>query len=176
MAEQIQLDVHAFANEMAIGLALCHWRCKVDCNDVEFVLGSAPTILNFAVTVAQLRVMPEDTSTRSEALYNNFQKRTTHLWMLDYDKCNEMAMTDDGIAQAVKAAEDNDPYFPKPHKARLCDQRLWAGFSQAYLKASKTIMDADNAPNEIKDAPAKFIKGWEEYRKSKMDNGTGEDC
>ena len=112
MAEEIGLDVVALANEMAVGLALCHWRAKVDCNDVEFVLGSAPTILNFAVPAGQVPSLPPNTTTRPEALYHRFQKRAAHLWMLDYDKCHDMPMTDDGIAQAVKAAEDNDPYLP----------------------------------------------------------------
>jgi len=175
MAEQIQLDVGAFANEMAIGLALCHWRAKADCNDVEFVLGSAPTILNFAVTPEQVRSMPMDSTTRPEALHHNFEKRTAHLWMLDFDKCRNMAMTDEGIAQAVKAAEDNDPYFPKPHKTQPSDKMLWTTFSQAYIKASKTILDADDVAEGLQDGPEKFIRGWEEYRKLKLEKWTDVD-
>lgn len=175
MAEQIQLDVAALANQMAIGLALCHWQAQVDCNDVEFVIGSAPTMLNFAVSFQQVGSMPMNTSTRPEGLYHNFEKRATHLWMLDYDKCHKMPMTDDGITQAVKAAEDNDPYFPKPHKTHPSDQKLWKSFSQAYLNASKTILDASDAIDGLKDGPEKFIRGWETYRKSKLEKGTDMD-
>ena len=61
MAEELCLDIRSYATEMAIGLALCHWRAKVDANDVEFVLGSAPTILNFApLTAAQISALPQD--------------------------------------------------------------------------------------------------------------------
>ena len=175
MAEQIHLDIYNLAKEMAIGLAICHWRAKVDGNDVEFVLGSAPTILNFAHGVAEIQSAAKSTTFWPEGRYINFQKRTAHLWMLDFDKCQNMPMTDAGISQAVRAAEDNDPYFPKPHKTRPFDQMLWVDFSQAYLKASKTIMDADGATDDIRDAPQKFIKGWEDYRKSKLENGKVED-
>jgi len=75
MAEEIQLDVAALANEMAIGLALCHWRAKVDCSDVEIVIGSAPTILNLTVSAQQIWSMPTNTLTRPEGLYHNFEKR-----------------------------------------------------------------------------------------------------
>jgi len=92
--------------------------------------------------------------------------------MLDFDKCHPMPMTDDGIAQAVTAAEDNDPYFPKPHKTHPSDQKLWETFSQAYLKASKTIMDAVDFVDVLKDRPEKFIRGWEDYRMSKLEKGT----
>ncbi|MCJ1363897.1 hypothetical protein MMC16_003006 [Acarospora aff. strigata] len=169
MAEQIRLDVAALADQMAIGLALCHWQAKVDCNDVEFVIGSAPTILNFAVSSQQVASMPMNSTTRPEGLYDNFKKRATHLWMLDYDKCHTMPMTDDGIAQAVRAAEDNDPYFPKPHKTHPTDQKLWETFSQAYIKASKTILDANDINTGLKDGPKKFIRGWETYRMSKLE-------
>ncbi len=118
MAEDIGLDIEAYSRVMAIGLALCHWRARVDANDVEFVLGTTPTILP---TRAQLVAMPMNTDTSQATLYNDFAERTTHLWMLDYDKYRSISMDEEGVRQAAKAAEDNDPYFPKPHKRRVSD-------------------------------------------------------
>ena len=95
--------------------------------------------------------------------------------MLDYDKCQTMLWSDKGITQAVLAAEDNDPYFPKPHKARLADQKLWEGFKGSYLMASEKTLSVNTAEEEVGLGPRKFIKGWEEYRKLKLDNGKARD-
>jgi len=172
MATEIGLEAILYAAEMASGLAVCHWRAKVDANDVEFVLGSAPTALNFGhITSHQLANMPKMKSTYPQQLY----KRTTHLWMLDFDKCNSIEMSDAGVDQAVKAAEDNDPYFPKPHKQQVEDQWLWEHFKSAYLNASNTIFAMDGIPAGMENGPRDFIKGWEEYRKYKIEAGLVDD-
>jgi Zinc finger protein len=121
-AERIGLDVETYAAEMAIGLAICHWRAHVDANDVDFVLGSAPTMTNFAtLSASQIQALPPYTDTHPETRYHNYRKRTTHLWILDFDKCKDMAVSEDGVKQAVKAAEDNNLYYPRPHKKRGYD-------------------------------------------------------
>ncbi len=172
MAEQIGLDTHGLAAEMAIGLAICHWRAHVDCNDVEFVLGAAPTVLNFAFpTEDQVCAMSMGTCTMAQHLYDAFPKRTAQLWMLDFDKCNRMPMTDEGIEQAIRAVEMNDPYFPKPECVRDGDRVLWEGFKRAYLKASERILEADGVGGEGRDGPGKFIRGWEECRRVKIESG-----
>lgn len=51
--------------------------------EYDIVPGSAPTILNSAVTVGQLRSMSKITEAQADDLHNNFQKRTTHLWIID---------------------------------------------------------------------------------------------
>jgi len=173
---ELGLDTYLYAAEMACGLVICHWRAKVDANDVEFVLGSAPTTLNFGhITSRQLADMPKMTSTYPDHLYNNFKKRTTHLWILDFDKCHEMDVSDCGIEQAVKAAEDNDPYYPKPHKQLAEDQQLWKHFKEAYLYSSSTIFLLDGIPEGMAKGPQKFIQGWEDYRKHKIDAGLVDD-
>ena len=40
--EELGPDVPAFANIMAITLAVLHWETRIDAEDVEFVLGSRP--------------------------------------------------------------------------------------------------------------------------------------
>jgi Zinc finger protein len=175
-AEKVGLDINIYATEMAIGLAICHWRVHVDANDVEFVLGSAPTIINFsALTPAQVKTLPSYTNTDPEFRYHNYRKRTAHLWMLDFDKCKDMAMNAEGVEQAVKAAENNDPYFPKPHQKRENDLKLWEHFKSSYLWASSKIIEADQVNDEVKALPATFIDGWEHYRKEKLDSRSGND-
>ncbi len=170
-AEKIGLDIDTYAVEMAIALAVCHWKVHVDANDVEFVLGSAPTKLNFpALATAQVAALPPYTDTDPETSYDNYKKRSTHLWMLDYDKCKKMAADEEGVRQAVKAAEDNEVYYPKPHKKRESDQKLWKHFKGSYLWASSRIMQADEATTEeMKSLPIKFVEGWEIYRREKLD-------
>ena len=86
---------------------------------------AAPTPLSFAIaTPWHLMNMTGPTSTQASDLYHDFEKRATHLWMLDYVKCEDRAMSSEGIAQAVKEAENHDPYFPKTHKNRPEDQDL----------------------------------------------------
>ncbi|MCJ1473934.1 hypothetical protein MMC13_002590 [Lambiella insularis] len=169
MAEELHLDTDSLAVQMAIGLAICHWRARVDANDVEFVLGGPSTALNIApFTAAQLENLPEGSDTTPSSIRDSSGMGMAHLWMLDYDKCRNMMMNEEGVKGAARAAEDNDPYFPKPHMSEVSDQELWQRFKTAYLEASQTIMRVDEIQGEMLELPAKFLREWEDYRKVKI--------
>jgi len=90
------------------------------------------------------------------------------LWMLDYDKCRRMSYTEDGIRQAARAAEDNDPYFPKPLQDSPEDQELWEHFKSSYLDASAKVLTPQGLHLELGGAPRLFLEEWEIYRHQKI--------
>ncbi|MCJ1392812.1 hypothetical protein MMC18_005683 [Xylographa bjoerkii] len=183
MVEELGLDVEACAAQMARGLAVCHWRARVDANDVEFVPGGRRMMdeaLGWgALSWEQVGEMPVDSDTMVEDAWTyrrrlgletvvenaneSLNKTGMRLWMLDYDKCHGLEWSDEGIKQAVVAVEENDPYFPKPHKEGADDQRLWESFKEGYRKASEVIMVEDEIQEEVLDLPGKFLHEWEGF-------------
>ena len=148
IAENINLDIDLYVRQMAVGLAICHWRARVDANDIEWVLGGL--------------------GTDSYVSNDYFGKHVTQLWMLDYDKCRDLTMNNEGMKMAAISAEDNDPYYPKPHMSRKSDQELWEKFKTRYLVASDNILTKDNVQGEMLGFPARFIEEWDDYRKVKI--------
>ena len=133
--EELQLETEAFAVEMANTLALLHWVAKIDADDVEFVLGSAPTQMHSQVPdPEELTNLPVNSTTIGPV---DFQRRAVHIWLLDFNKCNLMSMDEKGTDNAVKAFFKNDPYYPRPPGDNARDQQLWKVFRDSYLTASQ---------------------------------------
>ncbi|KAI9868494.1 MAG: hypothetical protein M1813_005938 [Trichoglossum hirsutum] len=167
--EDLEHDVHGIAANMAGALAVMHWRVRIDADDVEFVLGSAPqrsTIpaLCKPLTPADIDSMPENTSTWASS-FENFKRRTVHMWMLDFDRCKDMPMDRKGVMQAVAAFFKNDPYYPRPNEQDSLDQQLWATFRDNYLKTSFELIG--NGPE--KNLPTVFISEVVEEQRRRME-------
>ena len=107
--DDLALDRFDHANAMAVALAAMHWGAMVDAADVEFVLGTA--LGDIRLTSAELEAAAPRTGTRKML---NFKKRTVYLWLLDFNQCTKITMDDIGVAKAVDAFWQNDPYFPRP--------------------------------------------------------------
>ena len=200
MAEEWGINVKECASQMAIGLAVCHWRANVDANDVEFVLGGLPAPIDFGVlhsafptaySKTQQKACGEsadlpERGLRAETLEKaptaEAVKHLSHripkpmkLWMLDYDKCRSMPFTEEGLRQAAHAVEDNDPYFPKPLQDNARDQELWEHFKLSYLDASEMVLSKQGLVQLLVcGAPRRFLEEWEIYRHSKI-KGLGVD-
>lgn len=175
-AEKIGLETHEYAKDMALALAICHWRVKTNAHDVDFVLGSAPTSENVQVEPEDraIELIRQGHSTlveRSDSVLN-FTQRTVNLWMVDFDKVNPLTWTKDGIKEAAISVEENDPYYPKPGTTTESDIALWTTFCDAYLHASRKIMQADHIPDEFEDLPRHFLVMWEEWRLKKTSGRT----
>ena len=163
MMEDLDLNIKGLAVEIAIGLAILHWRARIDGMDTEFVLGSS----RWAT-----RDETSDSANEQEkgGEGSDFQRREIHLWMLDFDKASEITFTKDAIdKQLVPAFLGNDPYFPLPSNEDdhdddddSGDKDLWDVFSAAYLKASKAILVDAKAGDEIMALPARFLAKVEE--------------
>ncbi|KAK9860817.1 hypothetical protein MYU51_006113 [Penicillium brevicompactum] len=107
-------EINQYAEVMAETLATMHWVGEIDGRDIEFVL--APS---------------------SE---NGFKMNTTvfgehSIWVLDFDCCRSMEMSEDGVAQAVNAFWRHDPYYPRPGK----DPLLRGAFRERYIQASEGL-------------------------------------
>ncbi|MCJ1281999.1 hypothetical protein MMC26_001322 [Xylographa opegraphella] len=136
--EELGLEILAFTNIMADALAVLHWEAKIDAEDVEFVLGSRPVaVYNEAPSADELQEMDWGTGTIRK---QNFQRRSVHMWVLDFNRCQPISMNEKGIKQAVRAFYLNDPYYPCPGSDNPNDEAVWQRFSAHYLAASKRIL------------------------------------
>jgi len=161
-------DVPTMAKQMAVALAICHWKLRNDANDVEFVLGTSPIKVHVP-TAEELdelsRSGPQDTR------HIDYRRREIGLWMLDFDKVRAMSWDADGVALAINSVEKNDPYLPKPPRAGedglKLKQSLWNLFKDAYLDASDRLAERhDDAAEQsaITSLSRSFIEEWERNR------------
>ncbi|EXJ70599.1 uncharacterized protein A1O5_06669 [Cladophialophora psammophila CBS 110553] len=165
-AKMIGLDVNAFAEEMAMGLAILHWQAQVDAQDTEFVIGSS-TSKPFS-----LEYLGDEPTEIPVSSGDDFTQRETHLWMLDYDKSSNINLdAEDPSSEVVRkclvAVTGNDPYFPHP---RL-DPDLWRRFRKAYLKASEIIIRTrqQRLKRHVAKLPAMFLEQWEQWGDEDME-------
>ncbi|KAF2194856.1 hypothetical protein K469DRAFT_469735, partial [Zopfia rhizophila CBS 207.26] len=148
--EELELDTADFATHIADALAVMHWRVGIDANDVEFVLGSAPyrvanpaQIISKPPTVKQIKSMPPNTSTWASH-NDDFKRQITHIWLLDFNRCEDFFLNQSGIEKLVAAFFRNDPYYPRPHGATTKDQNLWATFRNRYIATSQAHVDKEH--------------------------------
>ncbi|KAK6081219.1 hypothetical protein SCUP234_04872 [Seiridium cupressi] len=124
----LELDVPGYATAIARALAFMHWAAKIDANDVEFVLASAP-----------------------DGDIPQFQSKYFgghSLWILDFDCCKRMSMDEQGVQRGAEAFLQNDPFYPLPGKDNQEDKELWGNFRAAYEKASSFISQTDSQVSE----------------------------
>ncbi|KAF2089346.1 hypothetical protein K490DRAFT_54961 [Saccharata proteae CBS 121410] len=158
--EELGLSVEMYARGMGAALAVMHWEGGVDGEDVEFVLGSAPTPL--PSTVSSPSALSARPSTTSQP-----QSQQTHLFLLDFDKVKEISFDRDGVYQAVKAFYRNDPYYPRPLASTTYAQTVWETFKTRYLAVSEEIVAKSG--DQIKALPQLFIDGLVEERRRRVE-------
>ncbi|KAK3365508.1 zinc finger protein-domain-containing protein [Lasiosphaeria ovina] len=164
---ELTLNVEAMAHRMGISLAVMHWAAKTDARDVEFVLGSS-TKKTPAVPSDVLDTMKPLTYTGPPSDRNeDFFRRITELWILDFNQVRRITMDDEGVNLAVEAWRLNDPYYPKPLRETSAERHLWNAFVISYLTASQGILEDENAGKEVMELPRKFILGITEVERAK---------
>lgn len=152
--EAIGLDTKAFASAMADTLAILHWEARIDAADIEFVLGGAPCLTHKPLPkLEHLRHLAADTSTDTTTPNPGTGAPVTHLWLLDFNQCQPIAMNEGGADQAVRRFLDNDPYYPRPATGSA-DDSLWLHFQQRYITASRKITNGSGHS----DLPSLFIE------------------
>ena len=145
MIEDLEIDFSQLAKEMAIGLATMHWQAQVDGMDVEFVLGSSAPWNG---------EQPKGYDEAGEGI--NFERRSLHLWMFDFDKAREIELTKHDVdTKMVPAFLGNDPYYPRPQ----VDEDLWEEFVGFYLKASDVILRQNGVDEGARGLPQQFLDG-----------------
>ncbi|KAF2848261.1 hypothetical protein T440DRAFT_536958 [Plenodomus tracheiphilus IPT5] len=173
--EDLELDIADFASSIGEALAMMHWACHLDANDVEFVLGSAPEytaepalILTKPLSIQQVSSMKPNTSTWNAHLAD-FKRRTTHIWMLDFNRCAEFQPGQSGLQQLVHAFFRNDPYFPKPLAALVRDQQLWTCFRKSYEHTSDLCFQSDKSEARHSQLPKRFVEMVVEEQRSRLE-------
>ncbi|OJZ91584.1 hypothetical protein ASPFODRAFT_38690 [Aspergillus luchuensis CBS 106.47] len=111
-------DMQRYARMMGEALATLHWLGEVDGNDIEFVLAPPPF---------------HEEGPNTNTITNVLGRHT--MWMLDFDLCRYIPMSDAGVQQAVTAFWRNDPFYPRPQS------KLWADFREQYLMSSEKIIN-----------------------------------
>ncbi|KAH7354830.1 zinc finger protein-domain-containing protein [Rhexocercosporidium sp. MPI-PUGE-AT-0058] len=137
--DELGLEKEYLAREMARALAVCHWRCRTDANDVEFTLASSPTS-PIPLTTPEIATLSPNTDTSSSI---SAKIRTSHIWLLDFNNCSAITMDKAGVQKASKAFWDNDPYYPRPKPDEDQDEALWRVFKDTYLDFSRTFEEGD---------------------------------
>lgn len=163
----LNLDVEAVADRMAIALAIMHWGAKTDARDVEFVLGSATTNPQPAKDAEEIVDLPVNTTTIPKASnLEDFFRPKTELWVLDFNQVRRITMDEAGVAQAVEAARVNDPYFPKPLQQTDVEKKVWNKFVKSYINAARIILGEEGG--NLLQLPLLFLQGLVETQREKQ--------
>jgi hypothetical protein len=164
--EDIGLDFAQFSKEMAMGLAVIHWKAGLDGMDMEFVIGSSTTGSEISTIVEHfMEIVPFSVPA------GDFARRQTHLWMLDFDKAKQLDLNDwkKACAQMVTAVTGNDPYFPNPATSGDSEELAWSTFEKAYLQAADTLLQGHptlSRKSKAKKYPAAFLSYWKKRAQS----------
>ena len=157
MIEQIKLNKFCLAKEMAMSLAVLHWKAQIDAMDVEFVFGSAAETPPYRRKAYTAATNSDGFSKPREVRIPhklNFKHRPTHVWVLDFDKATHFELTPSEVEKKlVPAFLGNDPYYPRPD----VDERLWKSFSKAYLTASQIILADKEERASVMSLPKLFL-------------------
>ncbi|KAI1326818.1 zinc finger protein-domain-containing protein [Xylariaceae sp. FL0255] len=137
----IGLEPIDFARSMGSSLATVHWAAKVDGRDIEYVLGSAPT----RPEPKESQSSPSGSTDRMNTASLNFRRRTVNMWLLDFNQCEPVSLSEAGVHQCVRAYWDNDPYYPRPN----VDEQLWQVFSIAYKERGNEIIPGSTLPSRF---------------------------
>ncbi|MCJ1389130.1 hypothetical protein MMC18_001984 [Xylographa bjoerkii] len=173
--EQVGLDTIAFATTMARALALMHWEAHIDADDVEFVLGSSPTMnsttAGTSISWEELDMLDKPRSTLPPTKVLIFRSRVVTMWLLDFNRCKKLFVKagstntadckdvadrrTESVQMAVDAFFQNDPYYPRPLSSNPHEQSIWTIFRDNYLFTGKTLLEKEE--EELKEMPDRFI-------------------
>jgi hypothetical protein len=136
--EELGLPATDLARTMADALAFLYWVARVDANDVEFVLGRRRGPLDWAAESSDDSEAHAGPAPRIGGSMDFEHTRFGHyaMWVLDFDLCRPLDMTEEGMEQAAQAFCRNDPYFPRPGREESADRMLWEAFEARFLETS----------------------------------------
>lgn len=116
-------------------LAYLHWSVRMDGGDVEFVLGGAP-LSDYFFPKGDPGAWPR------EGTFNKGRK--WYLWLLDFDKSDDLSWGREGMKRGARACEDNDPYFPRQVGGGEGEEgwELWEAWKGEYVLWSGRLIEA----------------------------------
>lgn len=138
--EELELDMILYARIMAETLAELYWRAHVDANDIEFVL---------APPREEAHTTRSDKSLTAYAPIKSSVLGDHVVWILDFDCCRDMSFDEAGVEQAARAFRRNDPFYPRPGREIVNDQRLWIEFKNRFLEASNAVVGVEGSGGHL---------------------------
>lgn len=166
---ELNLPIHYYAKAIGQALAIMHWSANVDCYDIEFVLGSEgdtsytqDICRSSGLSPEQLARMAPHTDL-DRMIHVNFQRRTTRVWVLDFNLCNiweermGLERPNDLISHLVGAFFENDPYYPRPSEHSEPEKSLWSSFSSSYRDAAASVLEVPGKDPRLGLLPQKFL-------------------
>jgi hypothetical protein len=162
--EELGLDAKRYARAMAEVLACCYFAAQIDAADVEFVLApprARPSLEKPSESEAESDAAPREDE--EDGIFKSETLGPHALWILDFDCCRPISLTEQGMTKAVDAFWGNDPYFPRPGRTDPKDVKLWSVFRGRFLEVGKEILGA----REDEDVDARKLPGlWVEMCES----------
>jgi hypothetical protein len=130
----------AIVRDMATTLAALHWVAGTAANGVKFVLGG-----------------PRESQRRATTTTEYDQ---VFVWSYNFDEAGCIPLNETGVAMAVDAYMNNEPYYPRPFQQNPTAKYVWLVFKEAYLSVSRTIFaSCDTYWHRF---PPLFIEGIED--------------
>lgn len=182
---ELELPVKILATAMGEALAIIHWAAHVDGYDIEFVLGSEGNVAytrdeSLALSLSPEQVVAMQPHTDLESIMTvNFKRRTTRLWVLDFNLCSTWKeevgweQPEPLVAQLVMAFFENDPYYPRPLMELDLDKELWEVFSTTYLEKGKQILESPGKVWRLAGLPRMFIDACVARERDNLVKGLG---
>lgn len=155
--EELALPMSSYATAMADALAFMHWVARIDANDVEFVLARCRED-------GESEVNPNQSHTTAK-IYESEAFGKHALWVLDFDCCKHLEMSEQGMLRAAECFLRNDPYYPRPGGATEQDKLLWNCFQDRFLMTSKDLLheealEIQRLPRVLMDIIAEKRDAW----------------
>ncbi|KAF4998195.1 hypothetical protein FDECE_11836 [Fusarium decemcellulare] len=166
--DELGMNASGIASSMGTSLAVMHWAAQTDARDVEFALGSVTEVLPSMTAAEAARLPPNSWTGPPNDNLEDFHRRKTVLWLLDFNQVRPITMDADGVAQAVEAFKINDPYYPRPLSEPPVAKALWDRFADSYLATAQSVLQ--NQPSQVQKLPQQFLQGVIEIQKMKHSN------
>ncbi|KAJ6783097.1 hypothetical protein PWT90_05919 [Aphanocladium album] len=141
--DELNLPSDEYAIAMADALAFLHWTAKVDAGDVEYVLAPPRALPNSSASIGS-RTLPS-------AAFGIHA-----IWILDFDCCKELEMTEAGMRRAAQCFWRNDPFYPRPGAKNAKDQRMWELFKERFIQRSNILLSREN--EQVKKLPELLVQ------------------
>jgi hypothetical protein len=120
------------------------------------------SLRNYKLHVDQIKELDHQTFPPGSSTYEhttnsmpNFKQRLISLWLMDFDACEDITMSDAGVAKEIKAFLETDPSYPRPLSQDGYVEHLWEIFSRRYRETSLKILSG--TPHTY--WPERFLRG-----------------
>lgn len=184
--QNMGIDCHAVARQIALGLAVGHWEAQLDMTDVEFVIAGRHRL---PATASRAHSVPPDAYDKKDHFGNRTilpaaqqqqqqqQKpfglpANTQMWLVDFDKCNRVQVWDDTLAQDIRKLAlgicANDPYYPNPLPDTRFGWDVFLTFTETYIRVGCCLLEhsfakvatSDEQLQRVLQRPAMVMRTW----------------